>query len=145
MDAKIVIKNVPEILDIQYILEVFEHLDIPYEYLRESKTIIVYSRKIDNFDLLIPSIKKFRASYYFIGAIIARYGSIKSYFPGGCNFGKRPMDYHFETFKDLGYLVDVSEECIEISKNELKASRIAFERISVGATINTCLAVKRGV
>ncbi len=143
VNGKIILNNIPRIRDIDYILEVFDYLNIEYDYRKDARQITVYSKKISEFELLIPSIRKFRASYYFIGVFLARYGKIKSYFPGGCDFGDRPIDYHITAFVKLGYNVDVCDDIITIESESLLPADISHSRISVGATINAILSSLR--
>ena len=83
---------------------------------------------------------KLRASYYFMGALLAKYKHAEVYFPGGCNIGKRPIDLHIKGFEALGAKVTVEEDKYTLDADELIGAPINLEKTSVGATINIMLA-----
>ncbi len=141
VDGEIHLTNVPNIKDVEYILEIFDYLDISYT--RRENEIIVYSKYINNTELLIDVISKFRASYYFMGVLIGRYNNVTSLYPGGCNFGERPIDLHLNGFEKLGCNIDINNNIIKIKTNDLNGSVITLEKPSVGATINLMLAATK--
>ncbi len=141
VDGEIHLTNVPNIKDVDYILEVFDYLDINYE--RVQNELVVYSRHIENTELLIDVVTKFRASYYFMGVFIGRYNNVTTLFPGGCNFGERPIDIHLDGFEKLGCSINVSDNIITASSDDLSGSVITLAHPSVGATINLMLAATR--
>ncbi len=141
VDGEIHLTNVPNIKDVDYILEIFDYLEIKYQ--RIENEIIVYSQKINNTELLIDVISKFRASYYFMGVLISRYNKVVSLYPGGCNFGERPIDIHLSGFKKLGCTVNIESTIIKIETEYLRGSVISLQKPSVGATINLMIAATR--
>ncbi len=141
VDAEIHLTNVPNIKDVDYILEIFDYLDIKYQ--RIENELVVYSRKINNTELLIDVISKFRASYYFMGVLISRYNKVTSLYPGGCNFGERPIDIHLSGFQRLGCTVNIEDSIIKVETDYLRGSVIQLEKPSVGATINLMIAATR--
>ena len=84
--------------------------------------------------------KKLRASYYFMGALLAKFKYAEIYFPGGCNIGSRPIDFHIKGFKKLGAKVKIEGNKYIIKAEKLKGARIYLDFASVGATINIMLA-----
>ena len=80
-----------------------------------------------------------RASYYLLGVLLGRFGSAQVAFPGGCNFGLRPIDLHLKGFEAMGAVVD-AKDVISVQTNELKGANIFLDVVSVGATINIMLA-----
>ncbi len=141
IDGEVYLSNVPNIKDVLYILEIFDYLDIKYRY-RENE-LIIYSKEVTNTELLIDVVTKFRASYYFIGVLLSRYKRVESLYPGGCNFGERPIDMHLNGFKELGCEVVETESSIRVETDELMGSVIKLEKPSVGATINLIFAAVR--
>ncbi len=143
VDGEIYLTNVPNIKDVEYILEIFDYLDIKYQ--RIENELIVYSKEISNTELLIDVISKFRASYYFMGVLISRYNKVVSLYPGGCNFGERPINIHLNGFKKLGCTVNTEDSIVKIETDYLRGSVISLEKPSVGATINLMIAATRAV
>ena len=88
--------------------------------------------------------KKLRASYYFMGALLALYKKVEIIGPGGCNFGDRPIDLHLYAFKCLGVNYDINEDLYRLTKNDKVEGVIDFKKKSVGATINAILASCKG-
>lgn len=85
-------------------------------------------------------VKKIRASYYLLGALLGRYKKAEVALPGGCNFGTRPIDLHLKGFKLLGADVEVSNGIVKVSAERLTGAQIYMDQVSVGATINIMLA-----
>ena len=85
-------------------------------------------------------IKKIRASYYLIGALLGKYKKAEVVLPGGCNIGSRPIDQHIKGWKALGTRVDIAHGLISAEAEELRGSHIYMDVVSVGATINVMMA-----
>ena len=135
---KSIIYNVPDISDIDYLIEIMELLNCKVEH-KEDALIIDSSNVINN---PIPeelSIQM-RASYYFMGALLARYKKVEISFPGGCSIGARPIDIHIKGFEELGAKVEINKNRYKITAEELVGKKIYLDFPSVGATINIMLA-----
>lgn len=140
INGKCKIENIPDISDIKRCIDILEILG--------AKVNIINSHEIEFDctgvkDVEVPwdLTKKFRASYYFIGALLSRFGHSNVGFPGGCNFGSRPIDQHIKAFEMLGAKVDCEGAMISaVAENGLKGNEIYLDVVSVGATINAMLA-----
>ena len=93
-----------------------------------------------NVDLDDDSVTKLRASYYFMGALLGKYGYVRMKMPGGCYLGPRPIDLHLKGFEALGATVTYDKGCYTIEAKELKGTKIFLDIASVGATINILMA-----
>src|SRR6185312_2776105 len=91
------------------------------------------------------NIKKLRASYYLLGALLGRFGEAVIGMPGGCNFEPRPIDQHIKGFEALGAEVSNEYGAIHIRAKELRGAKIYMDVVSVGATINIMLAASRAI
>ena len=96
--------------------------------------------EIENVVLDGDEVRKLRASYYFMGALLGRFKHVKMLYPGGCNLGPRPIDLHLKGFESLGATVKTDGDNIEIFADELIGDEIYLDIASVGATINIMLA-----
>ena len=134
------LENVPDISDIRAYLKILESLGSKIEYISKNEFII------DNTDVntAIASYEltsKFRASYYLLGALIGRFDDVRISLPGGCNLGARPIDQHIKALEKLGAEVEVKNGNVYATKKEeLRATSIFFDVVSVGATMNAMLA-----
>ncbi|MDO4199074.1 MAG: UDP-N-acetylglucosamine 1-carboxyvinyltransferase [Erysipelotrichaceae bacterium] len=130
--------DVPEIEDTKVLVRLLEKLNIDVIVNKDVFTIDATS--IQNVDLLNDDVRKLRASYYFMGALLGRFRYVKMYSPGGCNLGPRPIDLHLKGFEALGAKIEQVDDTITISAEELKGTDIYLDFASVGATINIMLA-----
>lgn len=137
-DGKIVLDNVPDILDIKRMLNILSYLKIEYEVIKNR--LVIEAKQIDKLDVLVDDVTKFRASYYLMGALLGRYHYVKIKYPGGCNIGDRPINYHLDAFCKLGASINYEEDYIIISAKAIKGCKIVLPKMSVGATINIILA-----
>lgn len=137
-DDEVTICNVPEITDTDSLTEILNFLGAKVK--RASESIVINSSTIEN--KLIPEemSKKLRASYYFMGALLGKFGHAELYFPGGCSIGKRPMDLHLKGFEALGATVTMEDNKYIVDAKELIGANIYLDIASVGATINILLA-----
>lgn len=101
------------------------------------------SRYIDRFEALGEHPRSMRASYYFLGAMLGRFGRAAVSLPGGCNIGVRPIDQHIKGFEALGAKVTIEHGTVKAYAQELKGAHIFLDVVSVGATINIMLAATR--
>ncbi len=133
------IENLPNISDVKSYFEILESLGITITWINRH-TVQVDSRNITSSTAPLDLTRKFRASYYLIGALLGRCGRAEVGLPGGCNLGPRPIDQHIKGFEALGAEVDVSNGNITATCEKLKANSIYMDIVSVGATMNIILA-----
>ena len=135
-----VIDNVPRVSDVFNSLEILRSMGATADFVDEH-TVCINTQNATGDISASDLICKMRASSYLMGSMLSRFGKAKIPFPGGCNFGARPLDLHFKGFEDLGASCTVNEGIIEIfSRKRLKSKKISLDKISVGATINMVLA-----
>lgn len=137
-DEEVTICNVPEITDTNDLCAILNTLKV--ETKRASESIIINPSKMENTEITEEFSKKLRASYYFMGALLGKYGKAVMYFPGGCSIGARPIDLHLKGFEALGAKVTVDKNKYTVEADELKGANIYLDIASVGATINIMLA-----
>lgn len=130
--------DVPNIKDIQILIKLLRLLNI--EVNQNGDTLSIDTTGIKNVDLIDEDVKKLRASYYFMGALLGRFKHVRMYSPGGCNLGPRPIDLHLKGFEALGAKITKDGELIQIDADELIGDEIYLDIASVGATINIMLA-----
>ena len=137
-DEDVNIYNVPHLSDVDNLIEILEYLNVQVE----SKEDYMKINPINMTNKMIPNelSKKLRASYYFMGALLGKYGHVEISFPGGCVIGARPIDLHLKGFKALGATITEDGDNLIIEANELKGTNIYLDFASVGATINLMLA-----
>ncbi len=135
------IENLPQISDTDMLLTILSHLGAKVNYINSS-TIEIDSTDVHFQDAPYDLMRKIRASYYLIGAMLSRFGSAKTTMPGGCNFGVRPIDQHIKGMTALGADVDVKNGFVyaEATGGRLHGARIYLDKVSVGATMNIILA-----
>lgn len=135
---KTVIYNVPEIKDIDYLIKIMELLNCKIEH--KNDALYVDSSNLKNIPIPEELSVQMRASYYFMGALLAKFGKVEISFPGGCNIGARPIDIHIKGFEELGAHVEIVKNRYTITADKLVGKKIYFDFPSVGATINIMLA-----
>lgn len=138
IDGECTIENVPHISDIKMYIEILESLGAKIEWI-DKNTLKINSKNIEYSDSTIELTKKFRASYYLIGALLSRLGNAQVGLPGGCNLGARPIDQHIKGFEALGAEVIVKEGNIYAHSDKLVGTSVYMDIVSVGATINIML------
>ena len=142
-----VIENVPDIRDINSMLQILEEMGAKVNYITRS-TVRIDTRHIESKAVPYELTKNLRASYYLIGALLGMYSNAKVAMPGGCNFGGvRPIDLHLKGFSALGAVISTEGGMIMAKAPGLVGASIYFDKVSVGATINVMLAAvkARGV
>ena len=137
-DEEVTICNVPEITDTNDLCAILNTLKVDIK--RASESIIINPSKMENTEITEEFSKKLRASYYFMGALLGKYGKAVMYFPGGCSIGARPIDLHLKGFEALGAKVTIDKNKYTVEATELKGANIYLDIASVGATINIMLA-----
>ena len=130
--------DVPDIKDIQILIKLLKILNI--EVHQNGDALSIDTTGIKNVDLIDEDVKKLRASYYFMGALLGRFKHVRMYSPGGCNLGPRPIDLHLKGFEALGAKITKDKDIIQIDADELIGDDIYLDIASVGATINIMLA-----
>ena len=134
-DETVVIDNLPDVQDINVLLEAIAGIGAKVERLDRHKVAINGSLIVD-----YEYIKKIRASYYLLGALLGKYKRAEVPLPGGCNIGSRPIDLHLKGFKSLGAEVEIRHGAIVAKAERLRGSHIFLDTVSVGATINIMMA-----
>lgn len=140
--APVRIENLPEIKDIQVLVEILSNLGVKTVW-ENSSTLLIDSSTLKTWDAPYHLVKKLRASYYLIGALVGRFGRANIPIPGGCDLGPRPIDQHIKGLAALGAKVDVEHGLIRVEGEELEGANIYLDLVSVGATINIMLAAVR--
>ncbi len=132
------IKNVPNISDKDALLQILDTLNV--KVTENKDTLVINSTNIENVCIPEELSSKLRASYYFMGALLALFKHAEIYFPGGCNIGSRPIDLHLKGFEALGATITKEESKYIISADKLHGSDILLDFASVGATVNILIA-----
>lgn len=133
------IENLPNISDVKLYCDILEDLGAIITWNSEHE-VTIDTRNIDSHKTPLDVTRKFRASYYLIGALLGRSKFAQVGSPGGCNLGARPIDQHIKGFEALGATVDVSSGNITATAKKLVGTSIYMDVVSVGATINIMLA-----
>ena len=137
-DETVTISNVPNITDVDDLERILIHLNAKIN--RGENKVEISSENIINKEINEDLSKKLRASYYFMGALLGKFGKVEMYFPGGCAIGARPINLHLKGFELLGATVTEEENHFTIEAEQLKGNNIYLDFPSVGATINIMLA-----
>ena len=137
-DEEVTLYNVPNISDTVALIDIIKELNGEVEYSNE--TMHINTKNIINKVVEEKFSRKLRASYYFMGALLAKFKYAEIYFPGGCNIGTRPIDFHINGFKKLGAEVIIEGNKYIFKADKLKGARIYLDFASVGATVNLMLA-----
>ncbi len=138
-DETVKIENVPDIGDIDILLQAIEDIGAKVDRINRN-TIKINASKIDTVDVDFDYVRKIRASYYLVGALLGKFKGAKVALPGGCNIGSRPIDQHIKGFEALGARVKIEHGMICAEAENLAGAHIYFDCSSVGATINVMLA-----
>ncbi len=135
------IENVPNISDVRILVDIIRGIGAVVTYENEN-TLIIDSTHIHSTHPDPDLVRKLRASYYLMGALLGRFGRANVALPGGCNFASRPIDQHIKGFLALGADVDETDDRVAMEPGEggLRGARISLDMASVGATANCMLA-----
>ena len=133
------IDNLPYIEDVKCLYTTLNKMGVECEY-NDKHTLKIDSSANFSTTVTFDEVRKMRASYYLLGALLARFKKAEVALPGGCNFGTRPVDLHLKGFRALGAEVEVKGEIVCVSAEKLKGTSIYMDTVSVGATINIMLA-----
>ena len=137
--GKCVIENLPCISDVMASLQILSELGANIRMISKS-TYEIDTTHLTGTEVSNELSRQMRASYYFLGALLGRFGEGQVAMPGGCNLGPRPIDQHLKAFAALGAEDSVEYGMIQVSANHLVGSHIFFDTVSVGATMNSMLA-----
>lgn len=138
-DEEVLIENLPDVRDINVLLEAIEEIGAKVDRI-DRHTARINAKHIKEVSVDDEYIRKIRASYYFIGALLGKYKSAEVPLPGGCNIGSRPIDQHIKGFRALGAEVEVKRGAVVAHAIDLVGSHIYLDVVSVGATINVMMA-----
>ncbi len=138
-DETVLITNLPDVRDINVMLEAMAQIGVKVERISRHEVLIT-SADIQDISVDYEYIKKIRASYYLLGALLGKYKKAEVPLPGGCNIGSRPIDLHLKGFKALGADVTIRSGAICAQADHLKGCHIYLDTVSVGATINIMMA-----
>ena len=133
------LQNVPNILDVEYMLELLKITGVRIKRCEETNEVYLKRKKIKS-KITSHYLNQFRASYYLMGALFSEKRIVKTKNPGGCNFTTRPIDYHLEAFKQMGADIKVDNDDIIIKRKTKKNINITLKNKSLGTTINIILA-----
>ena len=137
--GKCIIDNIPDIEDVHCLERIL--LDLGCNVKKTSKNVLeIDATDINTVNACTEDVRRMRASYYFIGSLLARFGKAKVELPGGCPIGVRPIDQHIKGFEALGANVTIEHGAVLVEAENLKAANIFFDVVSVGATINVMIA-----
>ena len=138
-DETVTIDNLPDVNDINVLLEAMMGIGASVQRL-DRHTVRICGAGVGDFSIEYDYIKKIRASYYLLGALLGKHHRAEVALPGGCNIGSRPIDQHLKGFRALGAEVDIANGKIIAEAEVLSGKHLYFDVVSVGATINVMLA-----
>ena len=138
-DETVVVENVPDVRDTNVLMKAMESVGATV-IKQDRHTVKINGSQIDNFVIDDEHIKKIRASYYLLGALLGKYKHAEVPLPGGCNLGTRAIDQHLKGFRALGADVRVEHGFVVAEATKLKGNHIFMDKVSVGATINVMMA-----
>ncbi len=138
-DEPVLVENLPDVQDIRYMLQAIEGMGAIVERI-DSHTARINGATIENLCIDYDYIKKIRASYYLLGALLGKYNRAEVARPGGCEIGSRPIDLHIKGFEALGAEVNLEGGLIMARAERLVGRHIYLDVVSVGATINIMMA-----
>ncbi len=138
-DEDVVIENLPDVNDVNVMLEAIQAIGAAVDRI-DRHTVKINAEGISDVSIEDEYMRRIRASYYFIGALLGKYKSARVPLPGGCNIGSRPIDLHLKGFRALGAKVDIERGAVSAHAIDLVGNHIYLDKVSVGATINIMMA-----
>lgn len=139
-DDTVTLENLPDVRDINVLLQAIEGIGARVDRV-DAHTVRINGSNISSVSIDYEFIRKIRASYYLLGALLGKYKKAQVALPGGCNIGSRPIDQHIKGFKALGATVEIEQGgMIDAAAKRLAGNHIYLDVVSVGATINIMLA-----
>ena len=143
-DGVVTLDGVPAIGDVDNLIEIIEVMGGSVK--RDGETLEIDPRGVKDMPMPFGKINSLRASYYFYGSLLGRYGQATVGLPGGCDLGPRPIDLHLKAFEAMGASISYEAESMRIATDagqRIKGAHIYMDTVSVGATINTMLAAAK--
>lgn len=143
-DGVVTLDGVPVISDVDNLIEIIEVMGGSVK--RDGETLEIDPRGVKDMPMPFGKINSLRASYYFYGSLLGRYGQATVGFPGGCDLGPRPIDLHLKAFEAMGASISYESESMRIATDagqRIQGAHIYMDTVSVGATINTMLAAAK--
>ena len=143
-DGVVTLDGVPAISDVDNLIEIIEVMGGSVK--RDGETLEIDPRGVKDMPMPFGKINSLRASYYFYGSLLGRYGQATVGLPGGCDLGPRPIDLHLKAFEAMGASISYEAESMRIASDAgqcIKGAHIYMDTVSVGATINTMLAAAK--
>lgn len=143
-DGVVTLDGVPAISDVDNLIEIIEVMGGSVK--RDGETLEIDPRGVKDMPMPFGKINSLRASYYFYGSLLGRYGQATVGLPGGCDLGPRPIDLHLKAFEAMGASIFYEEKAMRIATDagqRIKGAHIYMDTVSVGATINTMLAAAK--
>lgn len=138
-DEDVLIDNLPDVSDINVLLQAIASIGADVVRIHRN-AVKINGKNIHSYCIDDGFIRKIRASYYLLGALLGKYKEAEVALPGGCNIGSRPIDQHIKGFRALGAKVEINNSMIVAKAEQLKARHIYLDVVSVGATINIMMA-----
>lgn len=138
-DETVVIENVPDVRDTNVMMQAMESIGVVINRI-DRHTVQINASQVHDLVIEDDYIKKIRASYYLLGALLGKYSKAEVALPGGCNIGLRPIDQHIKGFRALGASVRIEHGLIITEANKLKGNHIYMDVVTVGATMNVMMA-----
>lgn len=138
-DDDVVIENLPDVRDINVLLEAIQEIGAKVDRI-DRHTVKINGSTIREVSVDDEYIRRIRASYYFIGALLGKYKSAQVPLPGGCDIGSRPIDQHLKGFRALGAKIEIERGAVHAHAIDLVGAHIYLDMVSVGATINIMMA-----
>ncbi len=139
IDGPCRIENVPDISDVKILKDILIQLGAEVQF-EDANTLLIDCKNVNTYTAPYEMIKKMRASYYLLGALLGRFNRAEVALPGGCDFGVRPIDQHIKGFEALGASVELEYGVVKLHADRLVGSQIFLDVVSVGATVNLMLA-----
>mgnify|MGYP000506057501 CR=1 FL=1 len=138
-DEDVIIENLPDVRDINVLLEAIQEIGARVDRM-DRHTVKINGSTIREVSVDDEYIRRIRASYYFIGALLGKYKSAQVPLPGGCDIGSRPIDLHLKGFRALGAKIEIACGAVHAHAIDLVGAHIYLDMVSVGATINIMMA-----
>lgn len=143
-DEEVTIENLPDVSDINQLIDAIANIGATVNRV-DRHCVKIKGKTITSHVVEYEQMKKIRASYYLLGALLGKFNRAEVALPGGCNIGSRPIDQHLKGFKALGAKVEIEHGMLNASAERLVGNHIFLDVVSVGATINVMLAAAKAV
>ena len=141
-DDPCTLENIPDIEDVHVLVDILKSIGAKADYQPDKKRLSIDPRGINSCKVPYSYTQRLRASYYFLGALLGRFGEAEVAYPGGCSIGNRPFDQHLKGFRALGAEVE-ERGAVITARGNMQGAGVFFERITVGGTINVMLAAAK--